>query len=116
MKKREEIERREMEKNPGVVSTLLAKERTLLAKQRTSIALAQLGLGLVGFGLLVIRFFTEGDYEWFLWIGLVFVAASACIFYHAFMLYRKYKKKLERLHNMRGHLDMVYVKELETDF
>ena len=112
---REQLEENAMKKDPGVVRTLLAKERTLLSKQRTAIALAQLGLGLIGFGLLVIRFFTEGAYDWFLWVGLVFVLVACYIFYRAFVLYRKYVHKLKHLHGMRGHLDVVYAKEFECD-
>lgn len=112
-KKREQIEKEIMQKNPKALSILLSKERTLLAKERTMIALSQLALGLAAFGFLVIRFFTDVGYEWFMAIGVGFVIVSVWLFWHAFKEYRHYQRKLAHLHQKRGHLDVVYLSELE---
>ena len=115
MKNREQLEEKVMQKDPSLVRTLLSKERTLLAKQRTAISVAQLGLGLAGFGFLVIRFFADPGHEWFLGLGILFVIASIFVFYHSFKLYRKFKHKLDHLHEKRGHLDKVYTKDFLCD-
>jgi uncharacterized membrane protein YidH (DUF202 family) len=111
---REEFEENLMRKNPRALSVLLSKERTLLSRERTSISLAQLALGIAAFGFLVIRFFTDPGYEWFLAIGVGFVIVSAWLFYHAFREYRHFGKKLAKLHEKRGHLDTVYISDLEV--
>jgi len=113
MKEREQLEEKVMQKNPSAIDILLSKERTILSKERTAIALAQLGLGIAAFGFLVIRFFSDADYEWFLAIGVGFVAVSIWLFYHAFRDYRHYKWQLNHLHEKRGHLDVVYLDEFE---
>jgi uncharacterized membrane protein YidH (DUF202 family) len=110
---REEYEEQLMRKNPPALSVLLSKERTLLSRERTATALAQLALGIAAFGFLAIRFFADGEYEWFLQVGLIFVLVSGWLFYHAFRQYRHFQKKLANLHNKRGHLDTVYGTELD---
>jgi len=112
---REELEEKIMHKNPKALNVLLAKERTLLARERTAIALSQLALGIAAFGFLVIRFFTDPGFEWFFGIGIAFVIISAWLFFHAFKEYSYFKKKLAHLHSKRGHLDIVYMNELEDE-
>lgn len=111
---REEREEKLMAKRPDAMGILLSKERTLLSRERTAISLAQLAMGLAAFGLVVIRFFTDPGYEWFLAIGLGFVLVSAWLFWHAFKEYRHFRMKLAHLHEKRGHLDVVYITELEA--
>ncbi len=114
MKDREQFEEKVMQKNPSALSILLSKEQTLLSKERTAIALAQLGLGIAAFGFLVIRFFSDAEYEWFLAIGIGFVLVSGWLFLHAFRDYRHYLWQLKHLHEKRGHLDVVYMREFEV--
>jgi uncharacterized membrane protein YidH (DUF202 family) len=112
-KERENVEENVMKKYPEAINILLSKERTLLSKQRTAIALAQLGLGIAAFGFLVLRFFVDAGYEGYWVVGWIFIAVSLFLFYYSFDLYRHYRKQLGKLHERRGHLDMVYVEELE---
>ncbi len=113
MKEREYLEEKIMRRNPKAIEILLSKERTLLSKERTAIALAQLALGIAAFGFLVIRFFSDANYEWFLLIGIGFVAVSMWLFYHALRDYRHYRWQLSHLHEKRGHLDVVYLQGFE---
>ncbi len=110
---RELLEERIMKNDPSAVQVLLSKERTLLSKERTSISLAQLGVGIAAFGFLVLRFFVDGQYDWFLGVGVIFIAVSVVVFWHAYKDYRHYRTQLNKLHNKRGHLDVVYIEELE---
>lgn len=111
---REVSEERIMKVMPGGIEILLSKERTLLSHERTMIAVAQLALAITALGFLIIRFFAdESGYEWFFVIGTGLVIVSGWLFYHAFRDYRHYQKKLAHLHEKRGHLDEVYLSELE---
>lgn len=112
-KERELLEERIMKDDPSAMQVLLSKERTLLSKERTSISLAQLGVGIAAFGFLVLRFFVDGEHGWFLSVGLIFIGVSVAIFWHSFREYRHYRWQLKKLHKKRGHLDIVYVEELE---
>lgn len=113
IEKREAIESGMMHNQPSAVNVILAKERTLLARERNSVGLAQLALGIAAFGFVIIRFFTDAGYEWFIFVGLGFVLVSSLLFYHAFKEYVSFKHKLDKLHDLRGHLDTVYIEEIE---
>jgi uncharacterized membrane protein YidH (DUF202 family) len=114
MKTREEVEEGLMKKNPVAIEILLSKERTLLSRERTAIALGQLALALAAFGFLVIRFFVgDSGYNWFLIVGIGSVVLAAYLTYHAWKDYKHFQKELTHLHRKRGHLDEVYVQELE---
>jgi|GEM_PF-1847873 len=110
-----EIRKRELEeiklikKNPKLLDTLLSKERTLLSRQRTVISIAQLALGIAALGLVIIRFFVDVEHFWFIALGWGMVIVAAYLFYHSFIEYRHFQKKLAHLHMGRGHLDKLYI-------
>jgi hypothetical protein len=51
-------------------------------------------------------------YDWFIAVGIGLVAISGWLFYHAQKDYMHFKKKLANLREKRGHLDVLYLKEL----
>lgn len=114
MTQREMLEELMMQKNPVELDILLSKERTLLSRERTSIAVSQLALAVAALGFVVVRFFVDPGYEWFLALGVGLVGMAVWLFYYSFKDYRHFQKKLRRLHEYRGHLDVVYVSDLEV--
>jgi len=102
-----------MKRAPDAVQVILAKERTMLSHERTVISLAQLSLGIVTLGFFIVRFFADDPrYEWFLLVGAGLIIVSGWLFYHTFKDYAHYQKKVQHLHERRGHLDMVYIEEI----
>lgn len=111
---REKLEERLTATHPAVIEILLSKERTLLSRERTAIALGQLALGVAAFGFFVIRFFAgNGGFDWFILLGVGSVILAAYLTYHAWHDYNHFKKECNHLRSKRGHLDMVYAKEME---
>ena len=111
--KREKVETKLMKSDPKVMEILLSKERTLLSRERTVIAVAQVALGIAALGVVMVRFFGNVGYEWFIPLGVSLVVISGYLFYHSLKDYRHLQKKLQHLHESRGHLDRVYSKELK---
>ncbi len=114
MTQREMLEELMMQKNPVELDILLSKERTLLSRERTSIAISQLALAVAALGFVVLRFFVDPGYEAFLALGAGLVVMSVWLFYYSFRDYRHFQTKLRRLHDLRGHLDTVYVSDLDV--
>jgi len=112
--KREELETKIMRSDPGLMEILLSKERTLLSRERTVIAISQLALGITALGVVIVRFFGDVGYEWFVPLGLGLVMISGFLFYHSLKDYKHLQKKLYHLHESRGHLDKIYYGRLKN--
>ncbi|MBN2517997.1 MAG: DUF202 domain-containing protein [Candidatus Altiarchaeota archaeon] len=112
---RERLEERIMADDPKLMEILLSKERTILSRERTAIAIAQLALAITALGFVIVRFFSDAiGYGWFLPIGMGMILVSGYLFYHSIKYYKHLQKKLNHLHDSRGHLDRLYSKKLKS--